>query len=334
MDILQQLFSKNANEVVQSILLYLDFKTLHVARTVSKKWNEIICDLVWNSKKGRAVLNRERILKWSSKDPKVLAYDYHDELFVYNSPVDAVAISFDVDEKILVCGLSHVGEGGAKVIDVESRAIIAHLDHRKDSSEKRKLAVTEVVLTKNWIVTTTETRVYVWRRDNYKLVKDIVIDRRGIVYISLSATESKKHLFITFNAFQDAKYTETVHRLSPTDCPAITIETIPNRCTDFTLTNGVLVTCKTTNRPSRPTTGLECNLTLTTYNLEVSGKEMIKLSSAQDLKTFRPAFTMVQDCTSFPYFVHTEQDADYNPEDTIGVQTTYVSIWNLHSGEL
>ena len=334
MDILQQLFSKNANEVIQSILFYLDFNSLHVARTVCKKWNTIICDLVWNSKKGRAVLNRERILKWASKDPKVTAYDYHDEMFVHNSPVDAVATSFDVDERILVCGLSHVGEGGAKVIDVESRAIIAHLDHRKGSSEKRKLAVTEVVLTKNWIVTTTETRIYAWRRDNYELVKEIVIDRRQIVFISLSATESKKHLFITFNAFQDTKFTETVYRLSLTDSSAITVETIPNSCTDFILTNGVLVTCKTTNSGPRIPVGLECNLTLTTYNLEVSGTEMLKLSGEQDLNTFRSAFTLVRDCISFPYFVHTEQDVDYNPEDTIGVQTTYVSIWNLHTGEL
>ena len=108
----------------------------------------------------------------------------------HQNPWDAVAKSFDVDEKILVCGLSPEAGGGAKVIDVESRAIIAHLDHRKGSSEKRKLAVTEVVLTKNWIVTTTETRVYAWRRDNYKLVKDIVIDRWGAVNISLSAPPS------------------------------------------------------------------------------------------------------------------------------------------------
>ena len=52
MDVLQQLFAKNANEILQCILLYLDFKSLHDARTVSKKWNEIICDLLWNSKKG------------------------------------------------------------------------------------------------------------------------------------------------------------------------------------------------------------------------------------------------------------------------------------------
>ena len=38
--------------------------------------------------------------------------------------------SFDIDDKIIVCGLSDVGEGGAKVIDIESKEIIAHLDHR------------------------------------------------------------------------------------------------------------------------------------------------------------------------------------------------------------
>ena len=94
MDILQQLFSKNANEVIQSILLYLDFKSLHVARTVCKKWNEIICDLVWNSKKGRAVLKERRILKWKKDPNKVMSYDYSDQMIIYQNPWDAVAKSF------------------------------------------------------------------------------------------------------------------------------------------------------------------------------------------------------------------------------------------------
>ena len=42
MDILQKLLAKNAHEIIQSILLYLDFKSLHDNRTVCKKWNEMI----------------------------------------------------------------------------------------------------------------------------------------------------------------------------------------------------------------------------------------------------------------------------------------------------
>merc|ERR1712176_1265932 len=100
-------------------------------RTVSKKWNKIISELVLDSKKGRGFFKRQRILNWTKNVPTVTACDFYDEMFVHKSRGwDSVANSFDVDEKILVCGLSHVGEGGAKVIDVESRTIISHLDHQ------------------------------------------------------------------------------------------------------------------------------------------------------------------------------------------------------------
>ena len=335
MDILQQLFSKNANEILQNILLCLDRKTLHEARTVSKKWNEIICDLVWNSKKGRAVLKERRILKWKKDPTKVMSYDYSDQMIIYQNPWDAVAKSFDVDEKILVCGLSPEAGGGAKVIDVESRAIIATLDHQKGSGEEKKFPVTEVVLTKNWIVTTTETRVYAWRRDNYKLAKAIVIDRRGIVNINLSATESKNHLFITCNVFRDPHPTGgiyyIVHRISPID-NQVTVETIPKRSSygdETTLTNGMLVV--------RQNPGLKSSLIVTTYNLEVSGLSMFKLSSEHDLDTFTCA-SQVRGCVSYPYFVHPEKDEDYyedefdEPIRTLNME--FVSIWNLDTGEM
>ena len=217
MDILDQLFLRNATETLQIILFFLDFKSLHDARTVNKKWNKIICEIVWDSNKGRGFLKRQRILKWMKKVPKVTACDFYDEMFVYKRPLDAAANSFDVDEKILVCGLSHVWEGGAKVIDVESRTIITHLDHQKGSSGQkiRKLAVTDVVLTKNWIVTATEERIFTWSRDNYELVKDFVI--HGMWDIELSATESKKHLFIAFKTCQHNDFTNNVYRISPKD---------------------------------------------------------------------------------------------------------------------
>ena len=316
MDILQHLFAKNANEILQSILLYLDFKTIHDARTVSKKWNEIICDLVWNSKKGREVLKRRQILKWT-QDPKVMAYDFHDEMFVYKKPWDAVAMSFAVDERILVCCLSHVGEGGAKVIDVESRTIIAHLDHQKDSSEKRKLAVTHVVMTKNWIVTTTETRIYAWRRDNYALFKEFVIDRRERVNIGLTATESKKHLFIYWKVWEEKRL---VYRISPTDSQ-VTTETIPEKSWNITLANGMLIS-------------FHLGKPITIYNLEVSGMEMFKLVSEHCLDTRRPC-SQVCDYVSYPYYLKPEEDVDYDSDEgSWTINNQFVSIWNLQTGEM
>ena len=327
MDILDQLFLRNATETLQIILFFLDFKSLHDARTVNKKWNKIISEIVWDSNKGRGFLKRQRILKWMKKVPKVTACDFYDEMFVYKRPWglwDAVANSFDVDEKILVCGLSHVVEGGAKVIDVESRTIITHLNHQKSSSRQnvRKRAVTDVVLTKNWIVTATEERIFTWSRDNYELVKDFVI--HGGWDIDLSATESKKHLFI---AFQHYDFTNNVYRISPKDIPH-NDSSIENLKPRVILSNGVLVSCDTTN--NEHTLVDKSNLTLTIYNLEVSGLEMFKLASNQVLNTYH-SIGKVRDGISYPYFVHPEQNLNVQGEDK-GYFS--VSIWNLQTREL
>ena len=376
MDILDQLFLRNATEPLQSILFYLDCKTIHDVRTVSKKWNKIISELVWDSKKGREFFKRQRILNWTKNVPTVTACDFYDEMFVYKSRGwDSVANSFDIDEKILVCGLSHVGEGGAKVIDVESRTIITHLDHQKTSSGQRikKLAVTDVVLTKNWIVTATEERVFAWSRDNYELVKDfVIIPIERMWHDDFSATESKKHLFIACKTVEHKFITNKVFRISPTDTDSppnhSTIENLdPQK--RVILSNGVLVTYDKTNNGH--TAGNNIKVTLTIYNLEVSGLEMLKLASNQVLNTYCPLpicpmynvphphnlrgiqengdietiiqenrnrkieTVLARDGISYPYFVKVHG----LPEQNLTCQReekgcSSVSVWNIQTGEL
>ena len=234
---------------------------------------------------------------------------------------------FDVDEKILVCGLSHVGEGGAKVIDVESRTIITHLDHQKASSGQRivKHAVTDILLTKNWIVTATQERIFAWSRDNYRLVKDFAIIER-MCPTDFSATESKKNLFIAYSSIQH----NCITRISATDSPP-NQSTIKNRkpWTRVFLSNGVLVTSEKTNN------GVDnLNLTLTIYNLEVSGMEMLKLASNQVWNTHYPLGTTVRDRISYPYFVEVHGHPEQNLTVQGGEGYFSVSVGNLQTGEV
>ena len=287
------------------------------------------------------------------------ACDFYDEMFVHKSRGwDSVANSFDVDEKILVCGLSHVGEGGAKVIDVESRTIISHLDHQKACSGQRirKLAVTDVVLTKNWIVTATEERVFAWSRDNYELVKDfVIIPIERMWHDDFSATESKKHLFIACKTVEHKFITNKVFRISPTDTDSppnhSTIENLELQ-TRVVLSNGVLVTYDKTNNGH--TVGNNIKVTLTIYNLEVSGLEILKLASNQVLNTYCPMYhvprplrgihknrnrnigtVQVRDGISYPYFVkvygHHEQNLAVQGKEEGHFS---VSVWSLQTGEL
>ena len=128
--------------------------------------------------------------------------------------------SFDIDDKIIVCGLSDVGEGGAKVIDIESKEIIAHLDHRLPHFSQllnfQKFPVHNVHVTKHWIITisgveTTHSysisesyRAHIWDRRNYTValilpLKEFVKSRgsspsRGVW--SVDATEVDENLVL------------------------------------------------------------------------------------------------------------------------------------------
>ena len=95
--------------------------------------------------------------------------------------------SFDVDQHLLVCGLSHVGEGGVKVIlsmkrqslhnvvqvvDRSTEKIVASLDHSLPNVPKE--AVKAIVLTPKLIVSLTSGgNLFVWCRDSFQLVASI-----------------------------------------------------------------------------------------------------------------------------------------------------------------
>ena len=96
--------------------------------------------------------------------------------------------SFDVDQHLLVCGLSHVGEGGVKVIlsrkrqslnynvvqvvDRSTEKIVASLDHSLPNVPKE--AVKAIVLTPKLIVSLTSGgNLFVWSRDSFQLVASI-----------------------------------------------------------------------------------------------------------------------------------------------------------------
>jgi len=46
--------------------------------------------------------------KWRKEKPLVSSKDFWDSMVIQRN-------SFDIDQQLLVCGLSHVGEGGVKV---------------------------------------------------------------------------------------------------------------------------------------------------------------------------------------------------------------------------
>mgnify|MGYP001387774693 CR=1 FL=1 len=143
----------------------------------------------------------------------------------------------------------------------------------------------------------------------------------------MSATESKKHLFIAFKTFQHYDFTNNVYRISPKDSSQndSTVEHLKPR---VILSNGVLVTCDKTN--NEHTVEDISNLILTIYNLEVLGLEMLKLASNQILNTYY-SIGKVRDVISYPYFVHPEQNLNVQGEDK-GYFS--VSIWNLQTGEM
>ena len=321
MDILNQLLSKNATEIIQRILLYLDFKSLHDARTVCKKWNEIVCDLIWDTKKGRGVLKRERTRRWTTTTPELIKYDFFDQMFVFNQN------GFAVDERVLVCCLSHVGEGGAKVIDVESRTITAHLDHRIESNNYRKLPVIEVALTKNWIVTYSGNSdisiLYVWRRDNFKLDRDIVVCQGGPSWmqlnVHLSATEAKEHLFISCRVGIDDSDPwlgfYNLYRMSQS-VRQVRMKTFTNSCHSTILTEELLVVIESNKK------------TISTFNLEVSELEMFKIHTSKDFEVVERINFDGNDriCYRYPFSI----SLPYIVFSTKPV----VTIWNIFTGEL
>ena len=70
--------------------------------------------------------------------------DYTEQMFIHRN-TSALAM----DDRSLVVGLSELGEGGAKVIDLTSREPVAHLPHQ-DHLDR---GVGTVMITKTWLIT-------------------------------------------------------------------------------------------------------------------------------------------------------------------------------------
>ena len=114
--------------------------------------------------------------------PSIQICDYWDQMFVYSN-------SFSIDNRLLVCGLSHVGEGGAKVIEQCTGDIIATLDHNFESQNKK--CVRRVALTNKFIATLCGKVLCIWNKDTRHLItKEELGDRFLDSNVDLEASEN------------------------------------------------------------------------------------------------------------------------------------------------
>ena len=153
------LFQQNFTEILRRIFLYLDPASLHKSRQVSPQWNSFILSSVWGSKPGLRTLQRRLHHNWLNTDPEVFSVDYTEQMFFHRQD-EALALSDDC----LVVGLSEVGEGGAKVIDLGTQEILTHLPHQ-DSWNR---GVEAVVITETWIITKGEEKIIFWNRKTFQ----------------------------------------------------------------------------------------------------------------------------------------------------------------------
>ena len=108
--------------------------------------------------------------------------------------------SFDLDNNILVCGLSAVGESGAKVIDLSTQKVIKHLDHQFEV----KVPVEDVKITKSFIITSTykdhyndHYELYIWCKKSFKLLRNVKSDANFILHCNgIQATEFQDNLYL------------------------------------------------------------------------------------------------------------------------------------------
>ena len=109
--------------------------------------------------------------------------------------------SFDLDNNILVCGLSAVGESGAKVIDLSTQKVIKHLDHQFEV----KVPVEDVKITKSFIITRTwkdHYNHYIWCKKSFKLLRNVKCFGIPNFHSSqIQATEYQDNLYLLSGPF-------------------------------------------------------------------------------------------------------------------------------------
>ena len=67
--VMPRLFSRGLEEILQSIFLYLDPKSLKNSKLTCSEWMEFIDRRVWGSIKAKKVLHRRLISNWRREDP-------------------------------------------------------------------------------------------------------------------------------------------------------------------------------------------------------------------------------------------------------------------------
>ena len=87
--ILQELFARELEHIIETIFLFLDPKSLKNSKSTCIQWKEFIDRRIWKSKTGKEELNRKLIFQWKSEKPekwviiKLKVHDYQKYLTVH-----------------------------------------------------------------------------------------------------------------------------------------------------------------------------------------------------------------------------------------------------------
>jgi hypothetical protein len=154
----ETLYLRNMDEILQNIFLCLSPSSLHAARQTCKRWNEFIKKRIWGSRKAREILDERLESAWLKNSPQNIAFDLWDDVFVEQN-------SFAMCGDWIVLGLSHVGEGGAKVVCKRTGRILHHLNHKFDLVQKK--AVSSVEMTESAIVTKCGKFIFLWNKSDF-----------------------------------------------------------------------------------------------------------------------------------------------------------------------
>ena len=72
--ILQELFARELEHIIETIFLFLDPKSLKNSKSTCIQWKEFIDRRIWKSKTGKEELNRKLIFQWKSEKPEKVGY--------------------------------------------------------------------------------------------------------------------------------------------------------------------------------------------------------------------------------------------------------------------
>ena len=204
--IIAWLLERNCQELLQEIFLYLDPESLHNSRQVCQQWNDFITESVWGSQRGHRALERRLHNNWLTSEPRVLSVDYTEQMFFHHNK-SALAL----DNKYLVAGLSHVGQGGAKLIDLATQEVVAHLPHQ-DSQDR---GVRSVMITQSWIITQGREKAILWSRDSFQqvLALDLTVNscletEGGLLYFAAQHHLPLNNMLSLYKLKTDSMYQE------------------------------------------------------------------------------------------------------------------------------